>query len=257
MKSLLHIIAFIVLISTIGNGQVIYYNDAKLECKPKVFHVSVHIALDSLGQANMDLEDIEEDLSIASDFFDPICWSFATCKIDTIVNYAFDRLNLIRFQKMQEYYNDDRMINLYYVDQAAMLEFCHVANVNGIADPTTAHVVMLKDCLPIDLVHKLGHLFGLEDTWANGGELVNGANCEIAGDQLCSTPADPYVLNSFLPFVNSNCEFQVNTTDDNGDFFAPQVGNIMSNYDGCRDGFTAEQYRLMLETYCSLTYIPW
>lgn len=257
MKKIFNVLVGVFCLVTIGQGQVVYYNNESVGCLPKVFHVSIHIVLDKEGEGNIRLERIEEQLETATAYFDPICWSYELCKVDTIQNYAFDTLNVDRYHKLQEHFNDDHMLNIYYVGIGHTVDFCHLSTVNGIQNPTTAHIVMAKFCSSVDLVHKLGHLFGLEDTWANGGELVDGSNCEFAGDGLCSTPADPFVANSSEPIVNLNCEFIYEEQDANGDWYNPMLGNVMSSYSNCRDGLTVEQYRLMVANFQALNYTPW
>ena len=82
----------------------------------------------------------------------------------------------------------------------------------------------------------------------------------MAGDIICDTPADNYnpdgALTSFIGTTGDfTCRVLNTFTDYNGEFYCPDVGNIMSNYarynDGgqleCRCGFTAGQYRIMAE----------
>lgn len=256
MKKSLNVIGLMILMTQISYSQLVYFNNESIECQPKVFHVSVHIVLDEKGRGNISRNEIERHLDVATSFYDPICWSFENCKLDTIINHAYNSLNLERYEKLQEYFNDDHMVNLYYVSEGHTADFCGIADVDGILDPTTASVVMAKDCSGIDLVHKLGHMFGLPDTFSGTEELVDGSNCNTTGDRFCSTPADPYVINSIESF-SLNCEFVFEGKDRNDQYYNPMIGNVMSHYFGCRDGLTVEQYRAILAIYEQLTYTPW
>ena len=150
------------------------------------------------------------------------------------------------------------MINLFFVDQAYQTEFCHVANQDGMLEPEEASIVALRDCTVEDIVHKIGHLFGLHDTWnLDEPELVDGSNCTSTGDYLCSTPGDPYQPFSLIPFIDNDCNFNIGIQDANGDYYDPEVGNLMSGYGKCRNGFTLEQYETMKALYESLDYAPW
>ncbi len=82
------------------------------------------------------------------------------------------------------------------------------------------------------LAHELGHDLGLYHTFEtiNGVELLNGANCGNAGDQVCDTPAD-----NPTEQTHSNCSYS------GGGGFNPLTNNIMSNYNGCEIQFTAGQ----------------
>ncbi|GAB3689736.1 hypothetical protein GCM10027592_06460 [Spirosoma flavus] len=107
--------------------------------------------------------------------------------------------------------------------------------------------------------HELGHNFSLIHTHglSNGtyrtNELVTrgiGANCETAGDQICDTPADPYVIGSQLEYITvDGClQYSPNNTlrDANGDPYTPSLTNIMSYYQyfdrDCPSHFTSGQY---------------
>ena len=95
-------------------------------------------------------------------------------------------------------------------------------------------------------------------------ELVNGANCATTGDLICDTPADPFAQSALLTatsaelelisqnqldtsFFSSTCESLYEIRDPNGQYYQPDMGNIMSAYP-CKCGFTQDQYRLMVET---------
>lgn len=93
----------------------------------------------------------------------------------------------------------------------------------------------------------MGHYFNLLHThdYENGYEYVDGSNCQSAGDFCCDTPADPKLSNST---VNINCQYIGNSTDLNGDYYAPDTHNIMSySRKDCRDNFTSDQYERIRE----------
>lgn len=101
------------------------------------------------------------------------------------------------------------------------------------------------------LNHELGHNFSLYHTFQGSNatstpELVTrdaGANCTTAGDLLCDTPADPYGRDGATTAIVNGCEVYTGTiTDPQGLTYSPQIGNIMSYYDGCNPFFTTGQY---------------
>ena len=106
-------------------------------------------------------------------------------------------------------------------------------------------IVLDKDCASngSTFAHELGHYFGLFHTHSQAGqgaELVDGSNCDVAGDYLCDTPADPQLGSGN---VNSNCIYTGNERDDNGDLYEPDPKNVMSySRKSCRDYFSPEQY---------------
>jgi PKD repeat protein len=94
------------------------------------------------------------------------------------------------------------------------------------------------------LEHELGHYFTLFHTHGttNTGttdELVNGSNCQNAGDRLCDTPADPNLTGK----VNASCIYTGVDRDANGQLYSPNVRNIMAySRDACQDFFSGGQY---------------
>ena len=112
--------------------------------------------------------------------------------------------------------------------------------------PSSDRVFVAYDCVRgqgTTLEHELGHYFTLFHTHGktNQGttdELVDGSNCEGAGDNVCDTPADPNLLGQV-----TNCAYSGTQTDVNGDVYKPQVENIMAySPDQCQNLFTAGQY---------------
>jgi hypothetical protein len=81
------------------------------------------------------------------------------------------------------------------------------------------------------ITHELGHFFSLPHTfngWEGGNtpgpaqlELVNGSNCQTAGDYFCDTPAD------FLSY-RWNCPYQGTQTDPTGTPYNPDPTFYMS-----------------------------
>jgi len=101
-------------------------------------------------------------------------------------------------------------------------------------------------------VHELGHYFGLLHTHetANGAEGVTRTpgddcyNCNVAGDLLCDTPADPNLSNTGQNFPS--CAYVGTGTDDCDASYDPMIDNIMSYADKyCRDVFTPQQLARM------------
>jgi len=134
------------------------------------------------------------------------------------------------------------------------------------------------------LSHEMGHFFSLPhpfngwdfEEWSasshgnpvlmstapNGQteiELVDGSNCNEAGDGICDTPAD---YNFGLTF-NSGCNYTGNCRDANNDELTPLEENVM-NYFGCNtQSFTSGQVTEMHNSlnasnrnYCTPNYTP-
>ncbi len=239
-------IFLIALLSIIGSTQVssqMHTLNKDLPCINRTFQVHAHVFLDSLGVANFTPDMLRADLATASDAFAPICASFELCGIDTIYNYEFDSLATdLEDTEIKNLFHVKNRINIYLASELQTRTLCGYAGGNASANSST---VVLK-CAGGTLVHELGHVFGLVHTFG-GNELVDGSNCQTEGDGLCDTPADPFVQDSDTTWV-SGCEFIWEGRDDNGQFYSPDVGNIMSYYP-CACGFSREQYILMANTY--------
>ena len=255
-----------------SNGQDLHRKFADLPCFNKNFNTIVHVAVDSLNRDPVASElFINEMLEETSKYFEPICISFSACEINVIEdNYAYANLQDApiplseRIDKMEALFHKPLRINIFIVDSIQNVE-CGLGEFEGIKTEDEANVVIeLNNCPDLkasdNLAHQLGHLFGLYDTFesAHPIELVNGSNCETAGDFICDTPADPYNRTIPIPGDTLNysksylrgCEFVFLAQDINGEYYQPDVGNIMSAYP-CKCGFTREQYLKMSEVYFS------
>lgn len=125
-------------------------------------------------------------------------------------------------------------------------------------------IILIRKNSDTGLAHEVGHFFGLKHPHRNydRGKLTQESvsrtreklrffrkvnNCEVSGDCLCDTPAEPQLSK----YVNNNCEFTgTNLTDNWGDFYTPETENIMSypTHKKCRDKFTEGQIAVMLYT---------
>lgn len=102
------------------------------------------------------------------------------------------------------------------------------------------------------LSHEIGHKLGLLHTHAYGNELVNGDNCDNAGDGICDTPADP----GLTGLVNQ-CEYKGYVIDANGDAYVPDITNIMSySPSNCRINFTYGQIDVMKTVLFNMELTP-
>lgn len=130
------------------------------------------------------------------------------------------------------------------------------ATVCGLAKAYPNTVLIRYSCVESNTIsHEVGHEFSLAHTHHTqfGVELVDGSNCETAGDLICDTPADP----NRIDLCNTNCiwrgtyedenGYDIYLLDANGDKYNPDVNNIMSYYGtfGCRRHFSYQQSLVM------------
>lgn len=117
------------------------------------------------------------------------------------------------------------------------------------------------------LTHEVGHFFNLphpfngwestQDGWDPAihgnpvgtyspdnvlNELVNGTNCQQAGDAICDTPAD-----YMFPFPGSNqCTYNLDAMDPTGVLLEPVINNFM-NYGNCNSYFFTDGQKQEIE----------
>ncbi len=243
---------------------------SKLPCLDKEFSVVVHIVKDSLGDQGVSEADILTNMNVLNNYFQKICTSFKVCEFKYIDNFMYDPSKISRkdyWKHIQQLYHVNNRINIYYVTSISNAE-------GGLAD---LGAICMMDSLGIridkksvlnnrTLVHEMGHYFGLKHTWyfddansAKSIELADGSNCLTAGDGICDTPADPFILsdignlNNYVSFKNpTKCKFIYTSLDSKGKYYNPLVGNVMSYYPmDCDCGFTDGQLQKMAETYMS------
>lgn len=246
LHPLLVLLLFMLLGSINVQGQYLYNRNKDLPCINKHFNIHAHIVLDAAGNTNMDIRDLQMAVDTANVHFGPICFSFSICEMDTITNYAFAAMTFAdEASALQTNHMHRNRINLFLIDN-----FGPICGIGG-----GQNITMVKACTGFTLTHELGHVFGLQHTFAGTGELVDGSNCDTAGDLICDTPADPFFFSDSIVWTR-NCEFVYEGLDGNGEFYQPDVGNIMS-YFGCPCGFTREQYLSMVDFYLNSPLLKW
>ncbi|HMG16265.1 MAG TPA: hypothetical protein VK590_12495 [Saprospiraceae bacterium] len=259
----------LLLLVNVSSAQVksFYYQDKNLPCLDKKFTIAVHFVKDSTGDTFVSEDSLLAYIGVVNKLFKPICASFELCSIDTLSYYEYDFISDEKENsKMQKIFNKKFRINLYVVNHVkkSLPEFCGLATFKGITHMFDGDIIAEKKCTNgLFMCHIFGHYFGLQHTSFNTNtELVNGSNCTTAGDKICDTPADPYdpyepVLEN-LPFINvKTCTFISKKKDANGEYYRPDVGNIMSLYKECFCGFSSGQYRLMAENYLNAPIKMW
>ena len=224
-------------------------------CLGKTLSMTFWVVKDSSGQANVSPAAITQAVNDLNAYFTPICLSFNVCAIHYIDDWNYDSLYFPNeHDQLYTLYQTPKTINVYL---SRILVKSPNEIVCGIAAmPPGADAIWLsKGCLGgKTFPHEVGHFFGLYHTFETifGTELVNGSNCPTTGDLICDTPADPGGGNS------TDCQLSPYTQDANGDWYVPQISNIMSYYsDNCACGFTVQQYNKMCQAYLTLRFYLW
>jgi len=271
LKSFVILMAISFIFSTSGVAQGILTTQAPLPCIDKEFTIVAHIVRDTFGNPNLTEEALAEAIDSLNADFAPICASFNVCEIRYIPNFQYDVLNDDEERaEMAAYYNVKERINMYFVTGADS-PYCGVATLSGITqnDDVNPMITILKgDCMAPGsktISHEMGHFFSLLHTFdgppTGTQELVDGSNCTTTGDMICDTPADPYLEGTAAEdYVDptNDCRFINMSKDGNGDWYVPDVGNIMSYYQSsCACGFTYGQYKRMADTYLNSDRSNW
>ncbi len=247
-----------------------FIGDSSLPQVNKKFLIQVHIVRDSLGETLTDAEitTVRNSVSKASDAFSGIGISFETeDSVRVIDNYRFNLPeDTWRLDEMVKHHAVEDRINLFVFDAfTGVLE-----GAAGIASGESMFLPYASLENSGTVTHELGHVFGLAHTFGSGDviaaaqgepfdvstELVDGSNCETTGDQVCDTPADPYIPNdpNGTVWIDGNCVYIYDGRDANGDYYEPDIDNIMAYYFPddpcyCNGGFSRGQLRKMAVSY--------
>ena len=212
--------------------------------------ITIHIVETVPGFANISIEKLYEELDAVNRFFAPSGISFFYCGSPRFIQgrdiYTYDQAA----RELNSRNNEEGSINIYYMDEIGDNQLssfaCGISQFPWRGPLKDRFIIMQKSCSTNGaiLAHELGHFFGLFHTHETfrGRELVNGSNCETAGDLLCDTRADPNLGATGL----NGCTYQANFVDANGDRYNPDPTNIMSySPSACQRRFSPNQNDLM------------
>ena len=259
----------------------LHHANEDLPCINKNYNLLAHVAVDSINRAPLySMQELDTMIMQLNEFFSPICVSFSLCEYNVLENdYSLGRVvtkpitTKQQLQELKTRYTLRRRINVFFLDYI-LAEECGTSTFQGILTQNDANIFVERSCLDNigeQVAHHLGHTFGLRNTYDPATiELVDGSNCATTGDLICDTPADPFAQSTSLTatqeeldliaqglidttfFNGASCEFTYEIRDPNGQYYQPDMGNIMSGYP-CKCGFTQDQFRLMVETILSST----
>ncbi len=253
MKKLLIFFLLLTGFSVLGQSSFIFKKD--LPCVNKEFNVFVH-AVNNYKYKTVEEDEVKEAIERANELFAPICVTFKFCEMDTVFNYNYNSLGSDKMEELDVLYVQHNRINLFVISGYFPNPYIKEV-VTGSIDSLNSSNLYVNDLFAFP--QALGHFFGLDYTFkGDKEELVNGSNCETSGDKICDTPADPYTLiRKPSKYVDGLCRFIRLEKDPNGDFYQPDVTNIMSIFFGCHCKFSLEQYKRMAENILKVKSKHW
>lgn len=217
--------------------------------------IKAHIIRTSAGTGGLSVSDLNDAMDNMNAFYANAFMEFFLCDG---INYI-DSDNYYDFETNDESsltatYNVAGVINIYFSDyvesSSSGSSLCGYAYSPGGPD-----VILMKNSCATNgstLLHEVGHFFSLIHTHGSSNsfltrELVDGSNCDLEGDLICDTPADPQLSTIN---VNASCIYIGTDTDSNGDTFVPDPTNIMSySRKECRTQFSTQQFARIYATY--------
>lgn len=223
--------------------------------------ITVHIVEQVAGASNIDLDRLYAELDAVNSIYTSAGIEFYFCGSPRAIQGRSIYTYSEAAELLNRSYHIPNTINIFYLDEIGSHELnsfaCGISTFPFNSTPEHRFIIMQKGCSTngTTLAHEIGHFFGLLHTHetALGQELVDGSNCESAGDLICDTPADPN-----LAFTGLNgCSYQAPYTDRNGDLYQPDPANIMSYAPAtCRRRFTVDQAMMMNYWYnAELSYL--
>ena len=229
--------------------------EADLPCVDQTLTLRIHLVDDEDGSPQtIDTVAFDSLLGVVNGWFAPICLGFEVCEYRRVENYRYASFERNDSTETAVLFGDRNRIDVFLVSRDSLFR-PGIGTVEGASAEfrPEASVAVVRDDAERDavhLAHQLGHYFGLRNTYARvgGQELVNGENCAEAGDLICDTPADPYVENANVQWTDpaDPCRFVFRGRDENGQFYVPDTGNVMSRYPAqCACGFTHDQLARM------------
>lgn len=229
--------------------------------KPKIIHSSQNLTTISSDQV---LEIINKLNLVFSET--NIKFIVENNHIEHITDNEFYDLKTENDANFRSKYDSDDAINLYFThtitrpDLSLLNGYTSLPNFSkrsnaiilAYLENDTSSFSILKDKIT---PHEFGHYFGLLHTYQDSNneditkrELVTrgiGANCNVTGDELCDTPADPFERIPSLISLDCSENTPADLVDFNGENYTPPRDNYMSYHHKCELRFTPMQFQRM------------
>ncbi|MCC5921003.1 MAG: hypothetical protein LAT68_12265 [Cyclobacteriaceae bacterium] len=212
--------------------------------------ITAHVIVDENGDPSITFEQLSEELESLNRAFKGAGLSFEICFINYIQQPDFVNFDRSKERALSAY-QEAGTINVFIPKRIRSNTGQNICGFTYYPAQARDYMVIASSCLKNEstLIHEMGHFFGLYHTHehAFGYELANGANCTVAGDLICDTPADPGLRSSN---VTEECVYVGLNFDAGKNYYYPPVNNFMSySRKSCRMEFTAMQLAKMRLVY--------
>ncbi len=191
--------------------------------------VQMHIIRQNSGLGGSTEAEALTALDRMNDYYIDASIHFYLCDdINFIDNSNYYDYSKSQMNALDAAYSQDNVVNIYIANSATNSSgsgICGHAQFPGGLD----FIMVTTSCMNngSTLAHEMGHYLGLYHTHTTsfGSEAVDGSDCSTQGDLICDTPADPNLSGEVN---NDGCIYEGVDTDENGQFYTPQVTNLMS-----------------------------
>ncbi|MBT3180445.1 MAG: T9SS type A sorting domain-containing protein [Candidatus Marinimicrobia bacterium] len=212
--------------------------------------IRAHIVRQNNGSGGISLSDIETSIFNAQSIFN-LNNSNIFFQLDPSIDYIDDS----NFYESMTENEEETLLDIN--DNPTLLDVYYIGSGVSRSESIGCTDLIIVNNTAINystFAHEIGHCLGLYHTHELqfGNEFVTRDstdecfNCEYVGDQLCTTAADPGIVDK----VDENCQINLQTIGydicNNTQQYQPSTSNTMSySHKDCRDEFTSEQVNVM------------
>ncbi len=212
--------------------------------------ITVHVVRQSGGTGGLSAAQVQQAIDGANQIWlgsgIQFCTPGATRYIDSDSIY-FNTDTIAEVNELRQMDQVPGTINVYFANNLRT-EIGALCGISSFTFSSVQGIAVSNSCVPSagnpsTFAHELAHYFDLYHTheMAFGQECTDGSNCDVSGDLMCDTPADPNISGEVDPALcqwGGNEEPPCQSTVP----YAPSARNLLSySAKTCRDHLTPGQ----------------